>query len=312
MLSSVSSGLLPTPLAPSGDAMAGGRAEPVGHSSLQKGGRPQLTPPLQICSLKSTYGWEVGKPRQGLHCALLWRGRLAQPRGTPLASCTPSGSSPKGTRCRMSACACRQLPSTWPTHGPRLGPAPHLHKARSWMDTGGGRGKAWEGRGFGLQMLAGGRWHTGRGEQRWPGWSCRLCEPSSSSSSLSPCPCAKPRGKLRQPSWGRPPARREPQCDARRAMLLRPVAPHTPSTPGPPPRPGPCALGTGVAGALWCQRGAGRRTIAVCPGTGGRLQHRWLPASRAMPSGFETKHPCWGWGPCLRAWWGGSGGGWLF
>lgn len=292
MLSSVSSGLLPTPLAPSGDAMAGGRAEPVGHSSLQKGGRPQLTPPLQICSLKSTYGWEVGKPRQGLHCALLWRGRLAQPRGTPLASCTPSGSSPKGTRCRMSACACRQLPSTWPTHGPRLGPAPHLHKARSWMDTGGGRGKAWEGRGFGLQMLAGGRWHTGRGEQRWPGWSCRLCEPSSSSSSLSPCPCAKPRGKLRQPSWGRPPARREPQRDARRAMLLRPVAPHTPSTPGPPPRPGPCALGTGVAGALWCQRGAGRRTIAVCPGTGGRLQHRWLPASRAMPSGFETKHPC--------------------
>lgn len=50
MLSSVSSGLPPTPLAPSGDAMAGGRDEPVGHGALQKGGMPQLTPP-QICSL---------------------------------------------------------------------------------------------------------------------------------------------------------------------------------------------------------------------------------------------------------------------
>lgn len=49
MLSSVSSGLPPTPLAPSGDAMAGGRAEPAGHGGLQKGGRPQLIPP-QICS----------------------------------------------------------------------------------------------------------------------------------------------------------------------------------------------------------------------------------------------------------------------
>lgn len=47
----------------------------------------------------------------------------------------------------------------------------------------------------------------------------------------------------------------------------------------------------------------------MCPGTGGRLRHRWLPASPAMPSGFETKHPCWGWGPCLRARRGGGRGG---
>lgn len=44
----------------------------------------------------------------------------------------------------------------------------------------------------------------------------------------------------------------------------------------------------------------------MCLGMGGRLRHRWLPASRVMPSGFETKHPCWGWGPCLRAWRGGG------
>lgn len=51
MLSSVSSGLPPTPLAPSGDAMAEGRDEPVGHGGLQKGRTPQLTPHPQICSL---------------------------------------------------------------------------------------------------------------------------------------------------------------------------------------------------------------------------------------------------------------------
>lgn len=44
----------------------------------------------------------------------------------------------------------------------------------------------------------------------------------------------------------------------------------------------------------------------MCPGRGGRLPHRWLPASWAMPSGFETKHPCWGWGLRLRAWRGGG------
>lgn len=44
----------------------------------------------------------------------------------------------------------------------------------------------------------------------------------------------------------------------------------------------------------------------MCLGMGGRLRHRWLPARRVMPSGFETKHPCWGWGPCLRAWRGGA------
>lgn len=36
MLSSVSSGLPPTPLAPSGDAMAGGQAEPAGHGGFEK------------------------------------------------------------------------------------------------------------------------------------------------------------------------------------------------------------------------------------------------------------------------------------
>lgn len=40
MLSSASSGLPPTPAAPSGDAMAGGRDEPVGHGALQKRGCP--------------------------------------------------------------------------------------------------------------------------------------------------------------------------------------------------------------------------------------------------------------------------------
>lgn len=71
MLSSVSSGLPPTLLAPSGDAMAGGRAEPAGHSSLQKRGRPHLTPPQNLQPEKH-HGWEERKLRQGQYALLQW------------------------------------------------------------------------------------------------------------------------------------------------------------------------------------------------------------------------------------------------
>lgn len=120
MLSSVSSGLPPTPPAPSGDAMAGGRDEPVGHGDLQKGGMPQLSPHPQICGLNILWLGN-GKLRQGQHCALLWQARLTWPHGTPQAPCTP-----KRDPLLCVCLSCLQAV---------------LHKVRNWMDTGGG-GKA--------------------------------------------------------------------------------------------------------------------------------------------------------------------------
>lgn len=92
MLSSVSSGLPLTLLAPSGDAMAGGRAESAGHSNLQKEGRPQLTLPQNLQPEKH-HGWEEGKLRQGQYALLQWE-RLVQPCGAQGPRlCKPSSSS---------------------------------------------------------------------------------------------------------------------------------------------------------------------------------------------------------------------------
>ena len=197
MLSSVSSGLPPMPLAPSGDAMAGGRAEPAGHGGLQKGRRPQLIPPslnlqpekhLWLGSRETEAGAALCPPLAGEACTVPWypTGILHAFQELPKRDLPPCV-------CLSLQAAAFNLARIRPWAGAGTAPSRSQELDGYW----GGRGKVWgawlwDGVQFADTCWGGGTW--GGGERRWPGWSRRLCEPFSSSSSLPPARAQSPRG----------------------------------------------------------------------------------------------------------------------